>query len=202
MFAGPIGITSGKLAVVHYFEGRSRLEYPIGHVLYQSGGWVSNIRFSPQGDKIAFMDHPALWDNRGTVSVVDLSGNVRVLSTGWDSERGIAWRPDGKEVWFTAIGKGTNLNLMAVNLSGKIRTLLDLPLSMTLEDIAADGRVLIALHTKRLEMAYSTLGSKQDIDLSYHDLNSARDISNDGKSVLFEDASEAAGSGYSVVLEM
>jgi serine/threonine protein kinase/Tol biopolymer transport system component len=191
---------SGKLAVVHYLNGRCRLEYPVGHVLYQSGGWVSNMRFSPQGDMIAFMDHPALWDNRGTVSVVDLSGKVRVLSTGWDSERGIAWRPNGKEVWFTAIAKGNNLNLMAVDLSGKIRTLLDLPLSMTLEDIAADGRVLIVLHSKRLEMAYSTLGGNQDVDLSYHDLNSARDISSDGKSVLFEDASEAAGSGYSVVL--
>ena len=39
----------GGFAVVHYVDGRSRLEYPIGKVLYQSsGGWISNIRFSPQ----------------------------------------------------------------------------------------------------------------------------------------------------------
>ena len=37
---------------------------PIGQVLYQSAGWISNIRFSPRGDQIAFMDHPALWDTR------------------------------------------------------------------------------------------------------------------------------------------
>ncbi len=55
----------GNLAVVNYVDGHSRLEYPIGKVVYQTGGWISNIRFSPQGDKIAFMDHPALWDNRG-----------------------------------------------------------------------------------------------------------------------------------------
>jgi len=40
--------------------------YPPNHVLYQSGGWISHIRFSPQGDKIAFMEHPALWDDRGS----------------------------------------------------------------------------------------------------------------------------------------
>ena len=74
----------GDLAVVHYVDGHSRLEYPIGKMLYQSGGWISNIRFSPQGDKIAFMDHPGLWDNRGSVCVVDLAGHVRTLSNEWE----------------------------------------------------------------------------------------------------------------------
>ena len=62
---------SGRLAVVHNVDGHSRLEYPIGNVLYESPGWISNVRFSPQGDKIAFMDHPALWDTRGNVTVMD-----------------------------------------------------------------------------------------------------------------------------------
>jgi eukaryotic-like serine/threonine-protein kinase len=189
----------GKLAVVHYVEGQSRLEYPISKVLYQSGGWISNIRFSPQADKIAFMDHPALWDNRGTIRVVDLSGHVQTLSREWDSESGLAWRPDGKEIWFSAVEKGHNLYLMAVDLAGKQRTLLDLPMSISLQDISADGRVLVSLNSKRMAMGYKTLGSKEDIDLSWHDLNSARDISQDGQFVLFEDASEAAGPGYAVV---
>ncbi|HEV3510363.1 MAG TPA: protein kinase [Candidatus Sulfotelmatobacter sp.] len=190
----------GQLAVVHYLGGHSRLEFPIGNVLYQSGGWISNIRFSPQGDRIAFMDHPALWDNRGVVSVVDLSGHVRVLSREWESESGLAWRPDGKEIWFSGVEKGNDLNLMAVNLSGKIRTLLDLPVGITLEDIAPDGRVLVSSDSRRLAVGYTTLGSKQDVDLSWHNWESARAISPDGQFVLFEDASEAAGPGYSVVL--
>ncbi len=190
----------GKLAVVHYLEGHCRLEYPIGTVLYQSGGWISNIRFSPKADKIAFMDHPALWDNRGMVRVVNLSGHVDTLTREWDSESGLAWRPDGKEVWFTAVEKGNTLNLMAVNLSGSRRTLLDLPMAITLEDIAADGRVLVSLNSKRMAMGYTTLGSDKDIDLSWHDLNGAHDISSDGKSVLFEDSSQAAGPGYAVAI--
>jgi eukaryotic-like serine/threonine-protein kinase len=190
----------GKLAVVRDLNGHSRLEYPIGNVLYQSGGWISNPRFAPNYEQIAFMDHPALWDYRGTVDVVDLSGHVRVFGGEWESEQGIAWRPDGKEIWFTAIQKGHDLNLMAVDLSGKVRLLLNLPVGITLQDIASDGRVLVTLNSKRLAMASSTLGGKEDIDLSWHDWNNARDISLDGQYVLFEDASEAAGPNYSVAV--
>lgn len=191
---------SGKLAVVHNVEGHSRLEYPIGTVLYESPGWISHPRFSPQGDKIAFMNHPALWDTRGVVSVIDLAGHIRALTREWDAESGVAWRPDGKEIWFSAVDRGTNLNLMAVDLSGKVRIVLDLPSAISLQDIAADGRVLISLDSKRLDMAYTTLDQDQDIDLSYHDGNSVRAISNDGQFIIFEDFSEAAGPGYSVLM--
>ena len=190
----------GELAVVHNVGGHSRLEYPIGNVLYQSGAWISDIRFSPEGDKIAFMDHPALWDSRGTVCVVDRAGHAQTLTGEWESEQGLAWRPDGKEIWFAGIKKGNSLNLMAVTLSGKVRTVLDLPMGVMLQDIAADGRVLVALNSKRLAMSFGTLGSKDDIELSWHDWNVAKDISRDGQSVLFEDASEAAGPAYAVAL--
>src|SRR5579862_3149678 len=190
---------NGKLAVVHHVEGHSRLEYPVGNVLYQSSGWISNIRFSPTGDAIAFMDHPVLWDDRGVVCKVDLSGHVQTLTREWASESGLAWRPDGKEIWFAAIDKGRNLNLMAVNLSGKLRSLLDLPVAVQLEDIASDGRVLVSLNSTRLAMEYTTAGSNESVDLAWHDWNSPRDISPDGQFVLFEDASEAAGPNYAVV---
>jgi len=190
----------GRLAVIHYVNGQSRLEYPIGNVLYHSGGWISNIRISPRGDLIAFMDHPALYDNLGVVSLVDLKGHVRALGPSWGNESGLAWRPDGKEVWFTATAKGNNLNLMAVDLSGKVRTLLGLPMAVILQDISANGRVLITLTSSRLAMGVTRLGNNEDVDLSWHDWNSARDISHDGKFVLFEDASDAAGPNYAVAM--
>jgi eukaryotic-like serine/threonine-protein kinase len=192
--------SQGGLAVVRYVDGHGRLEYPIGKVLYQSTGWISNIRFSPQGDKIAFMNHPGLWDLGGVLCVMDLAGNVQTLTQEWESEQGVAWRPDGKEIWFTAIEKGTNLNLMAVTLAGKVRTLLDLPMGINLQDVSPDGHVLVALDTKRLALALSTLGSNPDVELSWHDWNVAKDISHDGKFVLFEDASETAGPNYAVAL--
>jgi len=190
----------GQLAVVHYVGGHSRLEFPIGTVLYESSGWISHLRFSPAGDQIAFMDHPNVWDTRGSVAVVDLSGHMRKLSNEWKSEAGLAWRPDAKEIWFTAVETGHDQNLMAITLAGKVRTVLDLPVGLTLEDIAADGRVLVDLGSRRLATAFTTTTSKQDIDLSWHDWNSVRDISSDGQFILFGDASEVAGPHYSVVV--
>ena len=190
--------SAGNLAVVHYVEGHCRLEYPVGNVLYQSGGWIGNIRFSPDGKQIAFMDHPVLWDNRGTVRSTDLAGHTRSLTGEWEFAGGLAWRPDGREIWFAAVEKGSNLNLMAVSLAGKTRIVLDLPVAINLQDIASDGRVLVSLNTTRLPMEYAALGGKEGEDLSWHDWNSPRDISSDGKFVLFEDASEAAGPNYAV----
>jgi serine/threonine protein kinase/Tol biopolymer transport system component len=190
---------NGELAVVHHAEGGDRIEYPIGHVVYKSKGWIGDLRFSPQADRLAFMDHPASWDDRGSVLVIDLSGHVIVSTHEWESEDGLAWSPDGKEVWFTSVEKGINRDLLAVNMSGRIRKILDLPTGMTLEDVAADGRVLVSLDNERLALA-TTAGDGRTVDLSWHDWNIAKDISRDGESVLFEDSSEAAGAHYSVAI--
>jgi eukaryotic-like serine/threonine-protein kinase len=185
----------GELAVVHHAEGRDRIEYPIGHVLFQSDGWISHLRLSPQNDKIAFMDHPALWDDRGSVRLIDLNGNLKLNSREWDSAYGLAWRPDGKEVWFTATETGNNRRLLKIKLSGEVRHILDLPIGMTLEDVAPDGRTLVSLDSERLTMATATRNGKPR-DLSWHDWSVAKDISRDGQSILFEDASEAVGVHY------
>jgi hypothetical protein len=190
---------NGELAVVHQVHGRDRIEYPIGRVLYQSTGWISHTRFAPQGDRIAFMDHPFLWDDRGSVGLVDFSGHSTILSTGWESEDGVAWSPNAKEIWFTAVERGGNRALRAVTTSGRVRKILALPGGMTLEDVAPDGRVLVSLHTERLAMATAARNGKL-ADLSWHDWNVPKDISHDGQWVLFEDASEAAGKEHSVAI--
>jgi eukaryotic-like serine/threonine-protein kinase len=190
---------NGELAVVHHAEGRDRIEYPIGTILHQSGGWISHLRFSPQGDKIAFMDHPALWDDRGTVHIIDLHGQTTVLTREWESEDGLAWSQDGKEVWFTAAEKGYSRDLLAVNIAGHVRKILALPAGLTLQDMAPDGRALMSLDDERVAMA-TTARAGKPVDLSWRDWSVAKDISPDGQSVLFEDASEASGPNYSVAI--
>jgi len=190
---------NGELAVVHHDEGRDRIEYPLGHVLYQSKGWISHLRFSPQGDKLAFMDHPALWDDRGSVYLTDLTGHVTQISGERESEDGLAWSPDGNEVWFTAADEGYSRVLLAVDLHRNIRTVLTLPGGVTLQDIAPDGRVLVSLDAERTSMATAPREGKA-VDISWHDWDVAKDVSRDGQSILFEDASEAAGPNYSVAI--
>jgi hypothetical protein len=80
-----------QLAIIRRVQGKDRLEYPIGHVLCESGGCLSDLRVSPRGDRIAYFEHPSLEDNRGSVNVVDLHGKKTVLSEGYAAEEGIAW---------------------------------------------------------------------------------------------------------------
>jgi Tol biopolymer transport system component len=192
----------GDLAVVHHALGRDNLEYPVGNVLYKTGGSISNIRFSPQGDRIAFLDHPALWDNSGSVCVVDLVGHKTTLSSPWTFENGLAWSPKGNEVWFTALpDDASHRSLWAVSLAGRQRKVFTVPVpgGVTLQDIAADGRLLVTVDFERLAMEWAGR-DKQVQDLSWYDWSIAKDISPDGQSVLFEEGGEPAGRDNAVAI--
>ena len=103
-----------NLAVVRDVGGRNRLEFPVGKVLYETGGWISHPRISPKGDMVAFLDHPLPGDDSGSVATVDLNGNKKKISGDWYSIQGLAWSADGREVWFTATESGLDRDLSAV----------------------------------------------------------------------------------------
>ncbi len=192
----------GKLAIVHHLGGRDQLEYPIGTVLYATNGSITNIRFSPQGDRIAYLDHPDPWDDRGSVCVTDLAGHRTTLSPGWESEDGLAWSRSGEEVWFTAVQGGASRAVWAVNLAGRQRKILGVPGGFTLQDIAPDGRILVTAGSERLAMDWTGKGKESagSRELSWYDWTIAKDISPDGQWVLFEESSEPAGTNYTVAI--
>ena len=47
-----------KVAVARMAGDHCRLEFPLGRVLYESKGFISDVRISPKQDLIAFLDHP------------------------------------------------------------------------------------------------------------------------------------------------
>lgn len=190
----------GQLAVVRQVNGRSRLEYPIGKVLYENTGWISSPRFSPRGDSIAFLDHPIYPDDRGNVVVVDLRGHSRILSGFWESERGLAWSPTGEELWFAATRSGVGRALYAVNMQGEERRVLSVAGGLSLQDISHDGRVLLTRNNERLGIEFVAPGLTQPRELSWLDWSIAVDISPDGKQILFGEEGENAGPSYQVGL--
>ena len=103
--------------------GRGQSDPP-GKVLYETGGWVSYPRFSRDGKRIAFLDHPIFGDDQGAVSVVDLAGNRKQLSSTYASTQGLVWSPKGEEIWFSAVKSGVFRTLFAANLGGRERPLL------------------------------------------------------------------------------
>jgi len=185
-------------AVVHVVNGQSRIEYPIGKVLYQTPGWISNLRFSAKGDRLAFIDHNLLGDDGGTISVVDMNGKKTDLTERWASALGAAWSPSGDEIWFTATATGFSRSLRGVTLSGKVRELLSAPGTLTLHDVGAGGRALISRDAMRAGAIGLAPGETKERDLSWQDWTVPIDISQDGKIFLFVEAGEAGGGEYAV----
>jgi Tol biopolymer transport system component len=190
----------GNLAVVHIVNGRDRLEYPIGKVLYDTAGWISQPRFSRAGDKIAFFEHTSDPDTRGKVAVVGFNGNAqkRTLTKEWEDERGLAWSPKGDEIWFAAADAGSDDSLRAVNLSGRVRLLLAAPITMLLQDVAADGRVLITAADPRYRVTGHANQTTSERDLSWYDYTQLRAISSDGQKVLLKEQGAMGGPNYAV----
>src|SRR6185436_3253474 len=136
-------------AVVYGQSGRAALEFPLGKKVYESAGWVGNPRFSRDGSKIAFADHPMRGDDRGVIKVVDLrSGKTTELTKAWSTVQGIAWAADDSRISFTAADVGSR-TLRSVRLSGSDRIVMQLPGGVTLHDIALDGRMLITTDLQR-----------------------------------------------------
>ena len=185
-------------AVVHG-EGRSRLEFPIGKVLSE-GVNISHIRISPDGSRVAFLEHPLIKDDRGSVAVVDRAGHKTVLSDGWASAEGLAWSPNGREVWFTAARVGAETSLHAVSLSGRARLLATAPGRLVIQDVAKDGLLLLSRNTVRLRMTVRAPGDSSERDLSWHDHSYAADLSSDGRWLLFSESGDAGGTRYGVYL--
>src|SRR5262249_46006822 len=94
----------GELAIVRRHERHDRLEFPPGHLLYETTGWISSPRVAPRGDAVAFLDHPVQGGTLGVVALVDRSGRKRTLSREPLSAMGLAWH--GAEVWFTGAHRG------------------------------------------------------------------------------------------------
>ncbi|MGA2890508.1 MAG: winged helix-turn-helix domain-containing protein [Terracidiphilus sp.] len=190
----------GSLAIVRDMAGRQRLEYPVGHVLYQTTGWISHPRISPKGDQVAFLDHPTYMDDRGVVSVVDLAGQKRVLSKGWESEEGLAWFPLGNEVWFSATETGLQRRIYAVDLLGHLRQSFSAPGGVTLQDIAPDGRLLLTRDEQRAGIMASTPGAMREQDLSWLDWSLPIALSPDGNEMVFDEQGDQGGPTYTVAV--
>jgi Tol biopolymer transport system component len=187
-----------RLAVVRDVGGRSRLEFPIGTVLYETAGHLSDPRFSPRGDLIAFFDHPFKVDDRGSVAVMDLAGHKRALTKEWAGAEGLAWSPRGDEIWFTAAAAGTSLALRAVSLSGRERLVAEYLEPIRIHDVSRSGTLLITQDLRRVSTSGRRAGEPRERDLSWLDWSIARDISPDGRTLLFAETGAAAGAGYAV----
>jgi Tol biopolymer transport system component len=193
VFAADWDSDGRRLAIAREVNGRTRLEFPIGTVLYETAGEIRHLRISPKDDWIAFTEDRS-------IAVIDLVRRKKTLSSGWNSTSGIAWSPGGDEVWFTASVVGFKAALYAVTHAGQQRLVARVPHGIRLFDIARDGRVLLASITGSKGIKCLPPGETQERDLSWLDWGHVADISADGKLLLFAEAGEGGRAGQAIYL--
>ncbi len=187
-----------RLAVIRS-QPRYQIEFPLGHVLWKaSSGWLSDIRVAPDRQRVAFFEHPLAGDNRGNVCILDLGGHKSVLSSDWNSLRGLAWSASGREIWFTGSNTGGILSLYGVSPSGAVRHILTVPGSLEVMDVADNGRVLLAQHDLRRMAMGLTPGSSRERDLAWLDWTIGRDLTPDGRWLLLDEQAEGGGRNYTI----
>jgi eukaryotic-like serine/threonine-protein kinase len=186
-----------ELAVVHRVGGKERLEYPIGKVLYETAGWIQHPRFARDGRRIAFIDHSFSGDD-GAIAIVDLSGRKTDLSGGWATVQGLAWSPEGGEIWFTAARVGVERELFGVTPSGKLRQIRTLRGTPALLDVQSGGIALITEDVYRGSSIAFTPAHPSGRDLGWFDWGNGRSLSVDGKWLLFDESGEGGGAAGSV----
>jgi dipeptidyl aminopeptidase/acylaminoacyl peptidase len=189
-----------SLAIAHEAGVRHRLEYPIGKVLFETDGWIGHPRVSPKGDLVAFIDHPVVRDDGGSIAVVDRNGKKTKLTMVYESAQGLAWAADGKEVWFTAVEEGQNRAVHGVTLAGRDRLIGRIPGVSTIKDISKNGRVLMSSDLVRMGILARRAGDSKENELSWLDYSLVSDISSDGGAILITEAGAGGGPGYSAYL--
>ena len=178
-----------SMAVIRGQKGSLHLEYPIGHTVYQPKGWVSHVRVSRDGRKMALLDHGALGDNGGSVLEIDSDGKVRTASSSWFTVWGVAWSPRGT-ICVSGQQIGSSPALYEITQNGTLRVLQRLTGFPVLQDISISGELLFFQSTPEMKMEWHEPG-EDPRDLSCLDWSVCRDISRDRKWILFDETGPA-----------
>jgi dipeptidyl aminopeptidase/acylaminoacyl peptidase len=170
-------------------------------VLHQTDGWIGGPRFSPDGSRIAFADHPVLGSDHGSIAIVTLDGQRRTLSGGWGTVGGCAWGPSGQEVWFSGLrSMEGGAGVYAVSLDGAERVVLRGTGRVRIHDISPAGDVLMSQFLVRLGIRCVPPGETAERELSWLDWSLLRDMTRDGRFILFDETAFGGGDRHSVYL--
>jgi hypothetical protein len=170
------------LAVVH----EDRLEYPIGHVVYQPQDSMYYVRVVP-GGRFAIVEWlPGLkYEPRPAfvLSLIDREGKRTVLSPDWAGWRDVSWSQATQEIFFMR-DSGDGPAIRSVSLTGRERLVGRMPGDFALRDVDPVGRFLLEQRVRRWSVFVLAPGESRERDVSWLGGSAAVDLSADGRQVL------------------
>jgi eukaryotic-like serine/threonine-protein kinase len=182
---------TGELAVARRGDGKMWIERPIGTVVWGTPGTIIDLRASPDGGKLAFINVQP--DGKSELVVLDRANSASVLTTSSsDPLWSLAWWPDGQGLRFTTEDAFAT-RLSSVSLGGAVRPLYQFPGRARLQDIAQDGAMLVTVYEFQSHLEVST-GAQEGREISWFDTPGLAALSEDGRMVLFDDGAPGATS--------
>jgi serine/threonine protein kinase/Tol biopolymer transport system component len=181
-----------RMVVARSINGKSRLEFPPGTTLYESPSVIEDLRFSPAGDRIAFIEHLPRSVN-GKVLILNVNGKL-IADSGTCYPLGIAWH-SADELWFTTESgvPGGGSQLYALGQSSKTRYIAPF-VRGTLDDISTNGDALVGFDDRSTIAQGVPAGADTETHLTWLDLSEVADISSDAKKVLIHERGDASES--------
>ena len=175
------------LAVARRVNGQDQLEVPQGNVVFQTPGYISSVRVSPDGTRVAFLEHPLFGDNRGYVALYD-GRSARRLTPEYSGIESLSWSADGQEIWYGGANEESTWPIKAIDPDVTTprhgRIIWYVPTNLMLLDIDRRGRVLLTANEAAEVTAGAVAGQARERTLSSSGWTVPADISPDGRTVL------------------
>ncbi|HUP59564.1 MAG TPA: protein kinase [Thermoanaerobaculia bacterium] len=217
-----------NLAIVRHDKGKTRVEYPIGTLKYETAHYIRDLRVSPDGARLAILEQS---QGEFELALIEKSTPV-TIARGWGrGVRGIAWSPDGQEIWVSGTATAAPPALYAVKVAdGTMRLVSRLTGQIRVFDISKRGDVLLSNGTWRAALVWkpgspvaqspgnpvetSTAApartdtgqpgdratGQAEKDASWLDWSILADLSPDGRTLLFSETREGGGAKSAVYL--
>jgi hypothetical protein len=192
-------------AITHRVGNAIRLEYPVGHLVYEvQNGYLSDLRVSPDGTRVAFFEHQIADDTRGWVKVIGTNGAPRTLTGEFSGLLGLAWSRDGRSIYFSGrLPPNEGYQPLVVNVDGTPRPhqAMATAVGMVVQDVAHDGAVLLMSDDARWSIRALVPGEVREREFHWLGHTYLGFLSSESKALVFGDGSQGAGRNYAVALQ-
>jgi serine/threonine protein kinase len=190
------------VALIRLVDGRWQLEYPAGTVLHTARtGYLSDLRVSPDGTRVAFFEHPGAGDDRGALKMVDAGKRITALSREFAGLEGLAWARDGRSILFSPADSTAQYEVSVAPVNGTaLRQAIAGPGYAIVSDVSADGRILLIHGDLRYNVRGQVPGQTTEREFPWLGYSIIPWVSRDGRFIAFEDVGQGAGADYQIAL--